>query len=63
VVADFLREYAIDVDALAWLPSRRFFWLLQGLSDKSRFRTAWVNQPKHVHDPDERAAIHAAARR
>lgn len=63
VVADFRREYGMDPDALAALDVDHFRWLLTGLSDRSRFRTAWSKAPKHMHDPNDRAALIAAARR
>ena len=63
IVADFRREYAADTDALAGMSLPEFMWLLQGLSDKARFRTAWHDEPKHMHDPEDRARITAAARR
>lgn len=61
-MADFRREYQVDSDALAVLPLDEFMWLLQGLSEHSRFAAAWEKQPKHVYDPDKIAAITAAAR-
>lgn len=63
LVADFRREYRIGGAELADLPAREFVWLLQGLSDRSRFRQAWAAEPKHVYDPDEIDAIKAMARR
>lgn len=62
-MADFRREYSVTADELAAMTLPDFMWLLQGLSDESRFRTAWHDEPKHVHDPADRAAIIAAARR
>jgi len=62
-VADFRREYQVSGTELAALPMCEFRWLLQGLSDRSRFVRAWDAQPKHLHDPADRAAIIAAARR
>jgi len=50
-------------DELAGMDLDEFMWLLQGLSRNSRFNRAWRDQPKHMHDPDERAALIAAARR
>jgi hypothetical protein len=63
VVSDFRREYNMTPDELAGLGLPEFTWLLEGLSDRSRFRVAWSNAPKHVHDPKAIAAITAAARR
>lgn len=50
-------------DDLATLSLREFHWLLQGLSSRSRFRRAWNDKPKTLHDPADRAALIAAARR
>lgn len=63
IVADFRREYQLDADALAALDAPEFQWLLVGLSRNSRFQRAWADQPKTLHDPEERAALVAAARR
>lgn len=63
IVADFQREYQIGADELARMPANRFRWLLSGLSDRSRFRQAWTNEPKHVYDPADIEAVRAAARR
>ena len=40
-----------------------FSWLLGGLSARSRFNRAWAEAPKNLYDPDEIAAVTAAARR
>lgn len=40
-----------------------FRLLLQGLSEKSRYWTAWRQAPKHLYDPNDIAAVRAAARR
>lgn len=50
-------------DELAGLPVDEFRMLLQGLSEYSRFAAAWNKKPKTLHDPEERAALIAAARR
>lgn len=63
IVADFRREYAMGTDELAGLSLDEFQWLLQGLSEHSRFRIAWSDAPKTLHDPADIAAITAAARR
>jgi hypothetical protein len=63
VVSDYRREYHMAGDELAALSLREFLWLLQGLSKHSRFQAAWRDQPKNLHDPDDRAALIAAARR
>lgn len=62
-MADFRREYRVSGDDLERMALDEFMWLLQGLSDRSRFRNAWNDAPKHMHDPDDRAALIAAARR
>lgn len=63
VVSDFRREYRVSADELAGMGTDEFTWLLSGLSERSRFVTAWSKTPKHVYDPDEIAAIRAAALR
>ena len=50
-------------DELAGLSLSEFLWLLQGLSKHSRFRMALDAKPKTLHDPADRAAVIAAARR
>jgi hypothetical protein len=62
-VADFRREYQARADELAAMSLDEFTWLLQGLSQRSRFHTAWAEQPKTLHDPAERAELMAAALR
>lgn len=63
IVADFRREYHLSGGDLAGLSASEFTWLLSGLSERARFVQAWAEAPKHLHDPDEIAAITAAARR
>ena len=63
IVSDYRREYGISAADLAALPLDEFTWLLEGLSDDSRFRQAWSHAPKNIYDPDEIAAVTAAARR
>lgn len=63
IVADFRREYGVPGAELAALSLDEFQWLLSGLSSKSRFLRAWADQPKTLHDPADRAALIAAARR
>lgn len=63
MVSDYRREYGMPGDELAGLSLNEFLWLLQGLSKNSRFQRAWADAPKHLHDPADRAAVHAAARR
>lgn len=63
VLADFRREYQLDGDALARLSLQEFLWLLRGLSSRSRFMQTYGDTPKHMHDPADRAALIAAARR
>jgi hypothetical protein len=62
-VADYRREYGMSGDQLARLSLDEFMWLMQGLSKNSRFQMAWHDHPKTLHDPAERAALVAAARR
>lgn len=62
-MSDFRREYQISGDELGRLDTQEFSWLLQGLSTRSRFVQAWEREPKHLHDPSDIAAVHAAARR
>lgn len=50
-------------DELAALSLDEFMWLLQGLSSRSRFQRALSARPKTLHDPADRAALIAAARR
>lgn len=63
IVADYRREYHMGSDELAALSVDEFRTLLQGLSERSRFGRAWSDRPKTLHDPEERAALVAAARR
>lgn len=63
VIADYRREYHMDSAALARLSLQEFLWLLRGLSHRARFIRAWQDSPKHMHDPEDRAALIAAARR
>jgi len=63
VVADYRREYHMDPRALACLSLQEFLWLLRGLSHRARFTRAYADAPKHLHDPADRAAVIAAARR
>jgi hypothetical protein len=63
LVSDYRREYGMGTDELAGLSLDEFLWLLQGLSSRSRFQRAWADQPKTLHDPADRAAVIAAARR
>jgi len=51
------------VDGLAALSLQEFLWLLRGLSTRSRFMQTYADTPKHMHDPADRAALIAAARR
>lgn len=53
----------MSADQLVAATFQEFMWLLQGLSERSRFNRAWADQPKTLHDPAERAALIAAARR
>lgn len=62
-MSDYRREYGVSADELGGMPLAEFMWLLQGLSDRSRFTRAWTDAPKHMHDPADRAALIAAARR
>lgn len=48
---------------LSALSLNEFLWLLQGLSKHSRFICAWNEKPKTLHDPADRAALVASARR
>jgi len=48
---------------LAGIGIHEFQWLLAGLSSDSRFVHAWHDAPTTLHDPADRAAIVAAARR
>lgn len=63
VVADFRRDYQVRPDELAAMSLPEFLTLLQGLSAEARFLTAWQQAPKHMHDPADREALIAAARR
>lgn len=63
VLADFRREYHMAGEALAALSLQEFLWLLRGLSTRSRFMQTYTDTPKHLHDPEDRAALVAAARR
>lgn len=62
-MSDYRREYHMPSDELAGLSLDEFLWLLQGLSKNSRYMKAWADQPKTLHDPADRAAVIAAARR
>lgn len=62
-MSDFRREYHVTSDQLAVMSAPEFMWLVQGLSDQSRYRLAWSDKPKTLHDPADRAALIAAARR
>lgn len=48
---------------LAGISLPEFQWLLQGLSEHSRFAQAWQDAPKNLYDPADIAAVTAAARR
>lgn len=50
-------------DELAELSLPEFMWLLQGLSEHSRFQHAWQDEPRNLYDPADIAAVKAAARR
>lgn len=63
LVSDFRREYRASGDELAGMSLDEFLWLLQGLSDDSRFRLAWDREPKHVYAQSDIEAIKARARR
>lgn len=63
VLADFRREYHLDGAGVAELGAPEFWRLLRGLSYRARFSTEWRETPKHMHNPDDRAALIAAARR
>ena len=63
VLADFRREYHMSGADLAALSLQEFLWLLRGLSTRSRFMQTYADTPKHMHDPADRAALIAAARR
>jgi hypothetical protein len=63
IVSDYRREYGMSGDDLASVDVHEFMWLLQGLSKNSRFQRAWADAPKTLHNPDDRAAIRAAAMR
>jgi hypothetical protein len=63
VVSDFRREYRISGAELAGMTLHEFEWLVQGLSENARFVKAWQDAPKNLYDPDEIAAVKAAARR
>lgn len=63
IVSDYRREYGMSCDDLAAINIDEFQWLLQGLSEHSRFAAAWRDEPTTLHDPAERAALIAAARR
>ena len=63
VLADFRREYQMAGHDLAALTLQDFLWLLRGLSTRSRFMRTYSDAPKHMHDPADRAALIAAARR
>ena len=62
-MADYRREYHMRPDELAALSLDEFMWLLQGLSEHSRFAAAWEKQPKNLYAPEDIAAITEAARR
>lgn len=63
IVSDFRREYGMSGRELAVLSLDEFRWLLQGLSEHSRFAQAWHDAPKNLYDPADIAAVKAAARR
>lgn len=63
LVSDFRREYGMTGADLAALGLDEFTWLLQGLSEHSRFVQAWDKEPKNLYDPADIAAVKAAARR
>lgn len=63
IVADFRREYHMTADELCRLDASEFRMLLAGLSSEARFADAWHRTPRIVRDPNEIAAITAAARR
>lgn len=63
VIADFRREYHMAGHHLAALSLREFLWLLRGLSSRSRFMQTYREAPKHLHDPADREALIAVARR
>lgn len=63
IVADFRREYHMPGAELARLSVDDFRLLIKGLSEHARFPKAWADEPKTLHDPAERAALIAAARR
>lgn len=63
IVSDFRREYRVSGAELAGMSLPEFQWLLQGLSEHSRFAQAWQDEPKNLYHPDDIAAITAAARR
>jgi len=63
IVSDYRREYGMDSTELSGLSLDEFMWLLQGLSDRSRFQRELSRRPKTLHDPGDRAALIAAARR
>lgn len=62
-MADFRREYGMSCADLAGIGIHEFQWLLGGLSGDSRFVQAWQDAPTTLHDPADRAALVAAARR
>lgn len=62
-MADLRREYGVTSTELRDMSLDEFQWLLSGLSGESRFQQAWADQPKTLHDPADRAALIAAARR
>lgn len=62
-MADFRREYGMSCADLAAIGIHEFQWLLAGLSGDSRFAHAWRDEPTTLHDPADRAALVAAARR
>lgn len=61
-MSDFRREYGMAGADLARIDVHEFRWLLNGLSEASRFARAWSDEPKHLYDPAERAAVLARAR-
>lgn len=63
IAGDFAREYGVDRDAMARMSVDEFMWRCTGLSAESRTLSAWRDEPKTLRDPDEIAAVVAAARR
>ena len=63
VAGDFAREYGVERHGMARMSVDEFMWRVRGLSAESRTLQAWADEPKNLHDPADRAAIIAAARR